>query len=135
MMGGEDKARGEHYFGGGIVLRALFWRIWLWGGFWFFGGACCGFAEELVGGLSQGAPGLLGILGSGARKPQGFLELGSRRGSVPSWLGGKDSVFRQFQAVCNNRKERTNFFFKRYFTSINFVQNESYDMNLCMENV
>jgi hypothetical protein len=33
-----------------------------------------------------------------ARKPQGFLELGSRRGSIPSRLGGKDSVFRQFSS-------------------------------------
>jgi hypothetical protein len=33
------------------------------------------------------------ILGSGARKYD-FLELGSQRGSVPSWLGGNN--FRQF---------------------------------------
>jgi hypothetical protein len=39
-----------------------------------------------------------GILGLGARKSD-FLELGSQRGSVPSWLGGKHSVFRQFQAL------------------------------------
>jgi hypothetical protein len=58
-----------------------------------------------------------------------------RRGSVPSWLGGKDSVFRQFQAVfrqlATTRKKRTKFVFKRYFASINFVnfvKNESYDM-------
>ena len=38
--GGEDKARGEHYFGRRIVLRAL------------FGGSGCGFLEEFVGGLS-----------------------------------------------------------------------------------
>jgi hypothetical protein len=58
---------------------------------------------------------LLGVLGSGARKPQGFLELGSQRGSVPSWLGGKDSVFRQFQAVSNNRKERDKLLLQEVF--------------------
>jgi hypothetical protein len=40
-----------------------------------------------------------GILGSGEKKSN-FLELGSRRGYVPSWLGGNSfmqTVFRQFQ--------------------------------------
>jgi hypothetical protein len=73
----------------------------------------------------RGHRGCWGFWARGARKPQGFLELGSQRGSVPSWLGGKDSVFRQFQAVfrqlATTGKKRTNFFFKRYFTSINFV--------------
>jgi hypothetical protein len=92
---------------GWFLLRSLLWFFW----------------EELVGGLSQGAPGLLGILGSGARKPQGFLELGSWRGSVPSWLGGKDSVFRQFQAVfrqlakavSNNKKEKDKLLLQEVF--------------------
>jgi hypothetical protein len=35
---------------------------------------------------------VVGILGSGARESN-FLELGSQRGSVPSWLGGNS--FRQ----------------------------------------
>jgi hypothetical protein len=64
-----------------------------------------------------------GILGSGARKPQGFLELGSQRGSVPSWLGGKHYVFRLVSgklATCNRKQLRTNFFFNRYFTILLF---------------
>jgi hypothetical protein len=63
------------------------------------GGACWRivllvFLEELVGvwWTVTGEHLLLGVLGSGARNPYGILELGSRRGSVPSWLGGKDSV-------------------------------------------
>jgi hypothetical protein len=39
-------------------------------------------------GLLQRGHLLLGVLGSGARNPYRILELGSRRGSVPSWLGG-----------------------------------------------
>jgi hypothetical protein len=44
-----------------------------------------------------------GILGSGARKYD-FLELGSQRGSVPSWMGGKDSVFRQSRKFKQTKK-------------------------------
>jgi hypothetical protein len=58
---------------------------------------------------------LLGILVSRARKPQGFLELGRWRGYVPSWLGGKDSVFREFQEVSNNRKERDKLLLQKVF--------------------
>jgi hypothetical protein len=39
---------------------------------------------------------LLGVLGSGARNPHGILELGSRIGSVPSWLGGKIQFWAEF---------------------------------------
>jgi hypothetical protein len=72
--GREDKARGEHFFGGGgyygLCLEDLVEVLWrsLW---WF--------AKDLVGGVSQGALGFLGILGSkgqetvrvlGAREPE-----------------------------------------------------------------
>jgi hypothetical protein len=112
--------------------------------------SCGGFVEDIIVVLLRsllevyhgGHRGCWGFWARGARKPQGFLELGIRRGFVPSWLGGKDlvfrkfqAVFRQFQVVATTRKKGTNFFFKRYFSSINFIQNESYDMNLCMENV
>jgi hypothetical protein len=40
--------------------------------------------------------GVVGILGLGARKFD-LLELGSQRDSVPSWMGGKYHVFREFQ--------------------------------------
>jgi hypothetical protein len=49
--------------------------------YWFLvGEACC---RTVTGGHL-----LLGVLGSGARNPYRILELGSQRGSVPSWLGG-----------------------------------------------
>jgi hypothetical protein len=47
--------------------------------------------EDMRGKNTRGEGGghlLLGVLGSGARNPYGILELGSQRGSVPSWLGG-----------------------------------------------
>jgi hypothetical protein len=51
---------------------------------------------------------LLGVLGSGARNPYRILELGSRRGSVPSWLGGKGSVLGSSkQSATTERKGHT----------------------------
>jgi hypothetical protein len=44
-------------------------------------------------------------------------------------------MIHSFKQLATTGKKGTNFFFKRYFTSINFVKNESYDMYLCIENV
>jgi hypothetical protein len=77
------------------------------------GGACWRivllvFLEELVGvwWTVTGEHLLLGVLGSGARNPYGILELGSQRGFVPSWLGGKDSVFRQFSSSLQQQERK-----------------------------
>jgi hypothetical protein len=77
-------------FGGGSIIFILGDCIgdfyFIFGGDWktvllvLAGEACCRTVTR--GHL------LLGVLGSGARNPYGILELGSRRGSVPSWLGG-----------------------------------------------
>jgi hypothetical protein len=62
--------------------------VWGWSsllevgfGFWL---------EKLVGvwWAETGGHLLLGVLGSRARNPYGIMELGSRIGYVPSWMGG-----------------------------------------------
>ena len=65
---------------GDCIGHLYFWEIRrLY--YWFLAGeACC--RNVTRGHL------LLGVLGSGARNSYRILELGSRRGSVPSWLGG-----------------------------------------------
>ena len=41
----------------------------------------------------------MGVLGSGARNPYEILELGSQRGSIPSWLGGQSVLGRALGRV------------------------------------
>jgi hypothetical protein len=73
----------EHYF----HIRRLYWGILI-----FFLGdwktVLLVLAGEACGRTVTRGHLLLGVLGLGARNPYGILELGSRRGSVPSWLGG-----------------------------------------------
>jgi hypothetical protein len=57
---------------------------------------------------------LLGILVSEGQETA-RVELGSRRGFVPSWMGGKYLVFRQFQVVCDNGKERDKLLLQEVF--------------------
>jgi hypothetical protein len=62
----------DHYFSDWKTVL-LFCFVWL---------------EKFLVGLLQRGPLLLGVLGSRATNPYGILELGSRRGSIPSWMGG-----------------------------------------------
>jgi hypothetical protein len=76
MRGKKHLGEGDYFFGGSIIFqigRLYYWFFWL---------------EKLVVGLLQRGHLLLGVLGSGARNPYGILELGSQKGSVPSWLRG-----------------------------------------------
>jgi hypothetical protein len=73
-----------------------------------------------IGGRFRASGLVVGILGSGARESN-FLELGSRRGFVPSWLGGNNfrkvvlGSFRKAfrKALSTSIFSRTTFFFKR----------------------
>jgi hypothetical protein len=104
MMGGEDKARG-----GSIILGVLFsgsvWRIIL---LWLGGGACCGFVEELVGGLSQGALGLLGFLGSEGQETARVP--GARESEEALFLAGWEEKIQfsgSFKQLATTRKKGT----------------------------
>jgi hypothetical protein len=55
-------------------------RIYSTGGFSVEGGGCEEFGFGVFGESEAGGTGLLGVLGTGARIPFGFLELGSRTG-------------------------------------------------------
>jgi hypothetical protein len=77
MRGKNTREKDSFFFGQG----ELFFRLGDCIGDLFWGGEACGRT------VRRGHL-LLGVLGSGARNPYGILELGSRRGSVPSWLGG-----------------------------------------------
>jgi hypothetical protein len=69
VLWGED-----HHFGGGSILEgdeSSGFLAWI---FWF----CGGVLQSLS--IIAGGTGLLGVLGTGARIPFGFLELGSRTG-------------------------------------------------------
>jgi hypothetical protein len=87
-----EKHSGEGDFWGGSIIFILGDCIGaFWKGYFFFGDwktVLRVLAGEACGRTVTRGHLLLGVLGSGARNPYGILELGSRRGSVPSWLGG-----------------------------------------------
>jgi hypothetical protein len=93
--GKEDKRRKKHsredfwIFGGvSIILREerTVLLVWGWSSLLEDGFFCLRNLLEF-GGLRQGAP-VAGSFGLGGQESLRILELGSRRGSVPSWLGG-----------------------------------------------
>jgi hypothetical protein len=74
MMGGEDKARGEHYFLGEDCITSYVLRIMWW---FLVEDLVVVFPRSLFEIRHKGYRGCWGFWARGARKPQGFLELGS----------------------------------------------------------